>query len=232
MLASPALRKVTQLTRHRINSGETGGPLLAPVLGHTLAPSPSRLQSPSTMATIEEVYDDPDDLPLPSVAGPSGSGGGGGGSGSRRRGLQGEGMRGALLEEIHEDGDGNSSGDDLDMGRVEEQSRGQGDRLSLPLQRAARSGSRALASAQDDTLRPSAPQGQGPIGPNLLAGAGMGSANPMAGMMSDLMKIQEAEEAKMRKLEAQMGKMGGGAISGGLGRRIALEDTKRCVHGR
>jgi hypothetical protein len=57
----------------------------------------------------------------------------------------------------------------------------------------------------------------------------------MAGMMSDLMKIQEAEEARMRKLEAQMGKLGGGlggSVGGtATGRRISPEECKRCVRG-
>ncbi len=160
------------------------------------------------MATIEEIYDDPDDLPLPAIS---------------SRHLAGSGSSGALLEEINDDGD-------FDMGRIEEQGRGEGDRLSLPLPSRPGGGSSAVSARPgDDELRPTtSSHPPGSIGPNLLASMGQGGNNPMQGMMSDLLQIQAKEEERMKKLQTQMGSFGMVGSSGkGMGGRMDAETCKR-----
>ncbi|KAI5452191.1 signal recognition particle subunit [Naganishia albida] len=138
------------------------------------------------MPSVEEVFDDDTDFPLPDTPGHAP-----GGSYLRNTGTQ-----GALLEEITDD-DVDAVADaagayDMDMDRVAEQSRGFGDNVGRP--KAAPPSRQTLASTSSSSsdLRPSGnpmPQQGGPMG----------------GIMGDFLKMQQAEEARMKKLEQQLG---------------------------
>lgn len=93
-----------------------------------------------------------------------------------KRAIPNTGTRGALLSHID---------DDFDMDRLAEQSRGQGENLGAP---------------KSSQVRAHTPQG---LSDNA---AGKAPAQPagMGGIMGDYMKIQEAEEARMAKLERQL----------------------------
>lgn len=165
----------------------------------------------SAMPSIEDVFDDDTDLPLPehppaasSRASTSRS------SAARQTGaldspaartrsrvLANTGSRGALLEEIR-DGDSSDDDDDqgFDMDRLREQSSGLHNTPGAP-ERA--STSRTTRSSTAMTQTPGSGDVQRPAGPPMG-----GPPNMMNGMMGDLMKMQEAEEARMRKLERQL----------------------------
>jgi signal recognition particle subunit SRP19 len=134
------------------------------------------------MPTVEDyneeddfVFDDDTDLPLP---GSSSS------KPAQKRNLKGEGDRGALLSHIDDDQV------DFDLAKLADQGRGvegKGAPTYVP-----GSSSVAAGKARDDgSNRPSAP------GPGGLPG--------MGGIMGDLMKIQAAEDERMKKLEKQLG---------------------------
>ncbi|KAJ9113794.1 hypothetical protein QFC20_001821 [Naganishia adeliensis] len=136
------------------------------------------------MPSVEEVFDDDTDFPLPDTP----SHGPGTGSYLRNTGTQ-----GALLEEITDD-DVDAVADaagtyDMDMDRVAEQGRGFGDNVGRP--KTASSSSQNLASTSSSDLRPS--------------GDRMPQQGPMGGIMGDFLKMQQAEEARMKKLEQQLG---------------------------
>jgi signal recognition particle subunit SEC65 len=143
------------------------------------------IHPPSTMPSVEEVFDDDTDFPLPDTPsqGPGGSY------------LRNTGTQGALLEEITDD-DVDAVADaagtyDMDMDRVAEQGRGFGDNVGRP--KAAPSSSQTLApiSSSSSDLRPT--------------GDRMPQQGPMGGIMGDFLEMQKAEEARMKKLEQQLG---------------------------
>lgn len=142
------------------------------------------------MPTVEDYFDDETDLPLPSASG-SGSGSGSG-SRPKSRTLQGQGLQGALLEEIStEDPD-----DDLgfDYGRMAEQGRGIfGENSIAPPPEVGGKGK--VAVRDSDEQRPSG-QGQG---------QGMNPNTPMGGFMGDMMRMQQVEEERLEKLRKQFG---------------------------
>ncbi|KAJ9106870.1 hypothetical protein QFC19_002999 [Naganishia cerealis] len=136
------------------------------------------------MPSVEEVFDDDTDFPLPDQQPQSAY-------------LRNTGSRGALLEEITDDdvdAVADAAGDfDLDMDRVAEQGKGYGENLGRPAYSAPSGSSQTQRSSTSTTsdLRPTGdrPQQQGPMG----------------GIMGDFMKMQQAEEARMKKLEKQLG---------------------------
>jgi signal recognition particle subunit SRP19 len=138
------------------------------------------------MPSIEEVFDDDTDYPLPSAPAQ------GAASGNY---LRNTGTQGALLEEISDqdvDAIADAAGTyDMDMDRVAEQGKGFGDNVGRPATSETRSSASNSASMPSSDLRPSgdrAPQ-QGPMG----------------GIMGDFLKMQQAEEERMKKLEKQLG---------------------------
>ncbi|KAJ9122510.1 hypothetical protein QFC22_001939 [Naganishia vaughanmartiniae] len=139
------------------------------------------------MPSVEEVFDDDTDLPLPVQQ-----------SQSAANYLRNTGSRGALLEEITDDdvdamADAAGGDFDLDMDRVAEQGKGYGDSKGRPAYTPPPGGQRPSPSSSD--LRPTndRPQQQ------------QQQQGPMGGIMGDFMKMQQAEEARMRKLEKQLG---------------------------
>lgn len=133
------------------------------------------------MPTVEDYFDDDTDLPLPSSSAASSS---------KPRGLQGQGLQGALLEEITDEDYG------LDYDRVAEQGRGifGEDSHAPPPQTQSGSGKGKVAvrdAPGDAELRPqSGAQGQG---------------TPMGGFMGDMMRMQQLEEERLEKLRKQFG---------------------------
>ena len=127
------------------------------------------------------VFDDDTDLPLPGTtpaAAPSSS--------SQRRALPNTGTRGGILSHIDDDEV------DFDLAKLQGQGRGIENVGAPPV--SARTTSTVTRLTDDDANRPVAPQQQ--------QQGGMGG---MGGIMGDLMKIQEAEDQRMRKLEKQLG---------------------------
>ncbi|KAG7562882.1 hypothetical protein FFLO_01711 [Filobasidium floriforme] len=121
------------------------------------------------------VFDDDTDLPLPGTTPANPS------NSTPRRALPNAGTRGALLSHIDDDEV------DFDLAKIQAQGRGI-ENVGAP---AASSRSATVTRSTDDgSNRPTAPAGGMP---------GMG------GIMGDLMKIQEAEDQRMRKLEKQLG---------------------------
>ncbi|KAJ9098613.1 hypothetical protein QFC21_004260 [Naganishia friedmannii] len=139
------------------------------------------------MPSVEEVFDDDTDFPLPEQQ-----------SQSAANYLRNTGSRGALLEEITDDdvdaiADAAGGDFDLDMDRVAEQGKGYGDSIGRPAYSAPSGVQRPSTSSSD--LRPTSdrPQQQ------------QQQQGPMGGIMGDFMKMQQAEEARMKKLEKQLG---------------------------
>lgn len=122
------------------------------------------------------VFDDDTDLPLPGST-PAVP------SSSRGKALPNTGTRGGILSHIDDDEV------DFDLAKLQGQGRGI-ENVGAPAA-SARTGSSVTRSTDDSTNRPVAPPPQGQMG--------------MGGIMGDLMKIQEAEEQRMRKLEKQLG---------------------------
>lgn len=136
------------------------------------------------MPSVEEVFDDDTDFPLPEQQ-----------SHTAANYLRNTGSRGALLEEITDDdvdamADAAGGDFDLDMDRVAEQGKGYGDSLGRPAYTAPTGPQRPPTSSSD--LRPTNDRSQQQQG-------------PMGGIMGDFMKMQQAEEARMKKLEKQLG---------------------------
>jgi signal recognition particle subunit SRP19 len=132
------------------------------------------------MPTVEDYFDDDTELPLPSSS-----------SSSRPRALQGDGHKGALLEEITED-------DDFDYGQMADQGRGIfGENSIAPPVPAGGSVKGKDVMRGDEEIRPS--------GPGAGAGAGGNVNTPMGGFMGDMMKFQQAEEERMEKMRKQLG---------------------------
>lgn len=129
------------------------------------------------MPTVEDYFDDETDLPLPSA------------SSSKPRGLGGQGLQGALLEEIStEDPD-----DDLgfDYSRMAEQGRGIfGANSQAPPPDVGGKGKVAVRDS-DSELRP--------------AGGKPNQNTPMGGFMGDMMRMQQVEEERLEKLRKQFG---------------------------
>lgn len=139
------------------------------------------------MPSIEEVFDDDTDYPLP--AAPTQ------GAASSHY-LRNTGTQGALLEEISDqdvDAMADAAGNyDLDMDRVAEQGKGFGDNVGRPVTTSASRFSAANpATAGSSDLRPS--------------GDRTAQQGPMGGIMGDFLKMQQAEEERMKKLEKQLG---------------------------
>jgi signal recognition particle subunit SRP19 len=139
------------------------------------------------MPSVEEVFDDDTDFPLPEQQ-----------SQTAANYLRNTGSRGALLEEITDDdvdaiADAAGGDFDLDMDRIAEQGKGYGDSIGRPAYTASSSGVQRPSTSSSD-LRPTndRPQQQQQQG-------------PMGGIMGDFMKMQQAEEARMKKLEKQLG---------------------------
>jgi hypothetical protein len=126
-------------------------------------------------STDSFVFDDDTDLPLPGTTPANPS------NSTPRRALPNAGTRGALLSHIDDDEV------DFDLAKIQAQGRGI-ENVGAP---AASSRSATVTRSTDDgSNRPTAPAGGMP---------GMG------GIMGDLMKIQEAEDQRMKKLEKQLG---------------------------
>lgn len=109
---------------------------------------------------------------------------------SSSRHLPNTGMRGALLEEIGSD-------DDFDFGKVAEQGRGEYGANSKAPPPSTDKGKMAVREDPGE-LRPSASgsgAGMPPINPN----------TPMGGFMGDMMRLQEAEEQRIAKLQKEFG---------------------------
>lgn len=120
------------------------------------------------MPTVEDYFDDDTDLPLPS---------------SSSKHLPNTGLQGALLEEI---------GDDFDMSKLGEQSRGEyGANSRAPPPSAVVSDKGKLP----ETAEVQRPAQQPKIDPN----------TPMGGFMGDMMKLQEVEEERLDKLRRTFG---------------------------
>ncbi|GHJ87352.1 hypothetical protein NliqN6_3754 [Naganishia liquefaciens] len=139
------------------------------------------------MPSIEEVFDDDTDLPLP--AAPTRGA-------SSNNYLRNTGTQGALLEEISDqdvDAMADAAGNyDMDMDRVAEQGRGFGDNVGRPVTTSSASHSAAnIGSTPLTDLRPT--------------GDRAGQQGPMGGIMGDFMKMQQAEEERMKRLEKQLG---------------------------
>jgi signal recognition particle subunit SRP19 len=138
------------------------------------------------MPTVEDYFDDETDLPLPEA------------SGSKPRGLQGSGLRGALLEEITED----EGGMDMDYSRLAEQSRGIfGENMTGPpppsfSDDAAGAPGKGKLAVRDDA---------GDLRPGGAGGPRINPNSPMGGFMGDMMKLQQAEEERMERLRKQFG---------------------------
>jgi signal recognition particle subunit SRP19 len=130
------------------------------------------------MPTVEDYFDDETDLPLPSS------------SSSKPRTLGGQGLQGALLEEIStEDPD-----DDLgfDYSRMAEQGRGIfGENSHAPPPSMDAGGKGKVAVRDSDELRP--------------AGGNANPNTPMGGFMGDMMRMQQVEEERLEKLRKQFG---------------------------
>ena len=149
------------------------------------------------MPTLEDYFDDDTDIHLPAASG-SGSGSAsnaasGSGSGARARGLQGQGLQGALLEEINTDDPEDFA---LDYERIADQGRGIfGENSHAPPPGAGGDvggKGKVAVRGNDNELRPAAGQ----------AGAGN---TPMGGFMGDMMKMQQLEEERLEKLRKQFG---------------------------
>lgn len=125
------------------------------------------------MPTVEDYFDDDTDLPLPS---------------SSRGALPNTGLRGALLEEI-------GAEDDLDLGLVSEQGRGEygANSRAPPPSASANVLGKLPDSSAADVQRPAG--GQPKLDPN----------TPMGGFMGDMMKLQEVEEERLDKLRRTFG---------------------------
>lgn len=139
------------------------------------------------MPSVEEVFDDDTDFPLPDAPSHGQAAG---------QYLRNTGTQGALLEEIT-DQDVDAVADaagiyDLDMDRVAEQGRGFGDNVGRPVSSGPPTSRENPASSLSSDLRPS--------GDRVPAQQG-----PMGGIMGDFLKMQQAEEARMKKLEQQLG---------------------------
>ncbi|WWC86735.1 uncharacterized protein L201_001613 [Kwoniella dendrophila CBS 6074] len=137
------------------------------------------------MPTVEDYFDDDTDLPLPSSSTASGS---------KPRGLTGDGLKGALLEEISsEDPD-----DELDFSKLAEQSRGIfGEGVNAPPPSSQQSGNgkgKLVERNTDNELRPQG-GGQPNVNPN----------TPMGGFMGDMMRLQAAEDERIQRLQKQFG---------------------------
>lgn len=133
------------------------------------------------MPTVEDYFDDDTDLPLPPTA-----------SGSKPRGLQGQGLKGALLEEIGDDAG-------FDYERMAEDSRGvfgENARAPEPAPQAYDPSGKGKVAVRDSDqeLRPSGG-----------AGGEQGKGGPMGGFMGDMMRMQQLEEERLEKLRKQFG---------------------------
>lgn len=140
------------------------------------------------MPSIEEVFDDDTDLTLPADTSNRGT--------ASSHYLRNTGTQGALLEEISDqdvDAMADAAGNyDLDMDRVAEQGRGFGDNVGRPV-----SSSATRSSASDI--------GAGPSSDLPPSGDRARQQGPMGGIMGDFLQMQQAEEARMKKLEKQLG---------------------------
>lgn len=128
------------------------------------------------MPTVEDYFDDDTDLPLPS---------------SSRSALPNTGTRGALLEEITSDDEG-----DMDFSKLAEQGRGifgensKAPEPSAPSFGASDKGKLAVRDEDQDVA-----SGGPAINPNM----------PMGGFMGDMMKLQAAEEERLERLRGKFG---------------------------
>ncbi|OWZ62676.1 hypothetical protein AYX14_04029 [Cryptococcus neoformans] len=134
------------------------------------------------MPTVEDYFDDDTDLPLPSSSRPT---------------LPNTGTRGALLEEITSDDEG-----DMDFSKLAEQGRGifgensKAPAPSAPSFNASDKGKLAVRDGDQNVV------GGGPtINPN----------TPMGGLMGDMMKLQAADEERLEKLRGKFGNVNIGA---------------------
>jgi signal recognition particle subunit SRP19 len=135
------------------------------------------------MPTVEDYFDDETDLPLPSASG-SGSGSS---SKSKPRTLQGQGLQGALLEEISTEDPSDDFG--FDYSRMAEQGRGIFGENSIAPPPGQDTGGKGKVAVRDNEQRPTGPD------PN----------TPMGGFMGDMMRMQQVEEERLEKLRKQFG---------------------------
>jgi signal recognition particle subunit SRP19 len=136
------------------------------------------------MPTVEDYFDDDTDVPLPSASGSS----------SKPRALHGEGLQGALLEEISTEDPDDDFG--FDYGALADQGRGIfGENSKAPPPGPGDNGKGKVAVRDSDSeLRPATGPGQG-MNPN----------TPMGGFMGDMMRMQQVEEERLEKLRKQFG---------------------------
>lgn len=138
------------------------------------------------MPTVEDyveeddhiAFDDDTDIPLPDAPAAA--------SGSSRRTLANMGERGALLSHIDD------KEVDFDLEKIARQGAGIENLGAPPPRPRDPSGPSSSETAM----------GKAPMQPSAGGGAGGGA---MGGIMGDLMKMQQAEEQRMRKLEKQLG---------------------------
>ena len=133
------------------------------------------------MPTVEDYFDDESDLPLPSASASS----------SKPRGLQGQGLQGALLEEISTEDPDDDFG--FDYGALADQSRGifgENSHAPPPGTVVPDVGGKGKVAVRDNEQRPA---------------GGMNPNTPMGGFMGDMMKMQQVEEERLEKLRKQFG---------------------------
>jgi signal recognition particle subunit SRP19 len=133
------------------------------------------------MPTVEDYFDDESDLPLPSASGSS----------SKPRGLQGQGLQGALLEEISTEDPDDDFG--FDYGALADQGRGifgENSHAPPPGTSAPDAGGKGKVAVRDNEQRPA---------------GGMNPNTPMGGFMGDMIRMQQVEEERLEKLRKQFG---------------------------
>jgi signal recognition particle subunit SRP19 len=144
-------------------------------------PTLSPYNQHTKMPTVEDYFDDESDLPLPSASGSS----------SKPRGLQGQGLQGALLEEISTEDPDDDFG--FDYGALADQSRGifgENSHAPPPGASAPDAGGKGKVAVRDNEQRPA---------------GGMNPNTPMGGFMGDMMRMQQVEEERLEKLRKQFG---------------------------
>ena len=127
------------------------------------------------MPTVEDYFDDETDLPLPAAS-----------SSRPTNKLPDTGLRGALVEEINHD-------DEMDFGKLAEQSRGVFGENSVAPPPSQPSGGKGKLAVRDEP---------GDQRPNRQA---MNPNNPMGGFMGDMMRLQQAEDERMERVRRQFG---------------------------
>ena len=134
------------------------------------------------MPTVEDYFDDDTDLPLPSSS-----------SSGPRSALSGSGLKGALLEEITSDDEG-----DFDLSKLAEQNRGIfGENATGPAPPAF------VPDRGESSKGKMAVRDEGEMSPD--ATPRMNPNSLMGGFMGDMMKMQQAEDDRLERMRQQFG---------------------------